>query len=104
VFARSGTSSIKFAGSGNQEFQGILYNPGDTTSYDTSGCSTPSKCTITLTGTSGGTGGGHGPAMMVGQIVGDNFSYSGSAVAELFYRPCTPTSVCLSGTGSGLVE
>jgi hypothetical protein len=42
--------------------------------------------------------------MMVGQIVGDNFSYSGSAVAELFYRPCTPTSVCLSGTGSGLVE
>lgn len=101
VFARSGSSSLKLAGSSNQNYWGIIYAPGDPTAYGMSGCANnPSNCTVTITGSSGT----DGPPMMVGQVVADNFGYSGSAVVELFYRPCTPKSVCLSGPGSGLVQ
>jgi hypothetical protein len=44
------------------------------------------------------------PPMMIGQVVGDNFTYGGDATSELFYRPCSPSALCLSGPGSGLVE
>jgi hypothetical protein len=101
VFARDGNALITLAGSGQQNWWGILYNPGSATQYNVSGCSNRNKCSITLTGTSGGN---NGPPMMIGQVVGDNMSYSGSATAELFYRPCSPSSLCLSGAGSGLVE
>ncbi len=101
VFARSGTSVIKLVGSSNQNYWGIVYNPGDPTAYGTSGCgTTPSNCTIAI----GGSAGTDGPPMMVGQVVGDNFGYSGSAVVELFYRPCSPKDFCLAGPGSGLVQ
>lgn len=105
VFARDGGSTIKLAGGSTQNFWGVLYNPGSaslTTSPDVSGCSSPTKCSIVMTGSSGG---GNGPPMMAGQIVGDNFSYGGSAVTELFYRPCNPkTGICSTGPGSGLVQ
>jgi hypothetical protein len=102
VFARDGTASIQLAGNGGQNWFGILYNPGSTTPYGSSGCSNPSKCTTSITGSAGGS---HGPPMMVGQVVADNFSYGGSAVTELFYRPCNPqTAVCNTGPGSGLVQ
>jgi hypothetical protein len=101
VFARNGNTAITLAGSGQQNWWGIIYNPGDPTQQNVSGCSNRNKCSITLTGTSGGV---TGPPMMIGQVVGDNLSYSGSATAELFYRPCSPSSLCLSGAGSGLVE
>lgn len=104
VYARDGQSTIKLAGSGGQNWYGIIYNPGDPTAYGVSGCATPTKCTTSITGSAGATP-GHGPAMMIGQVVADNFSYSGDAVTQLFYRPCNPTSqVCNSGPGSGLVQ
>lgn len=95
VFDRSANSAVSLGGGTEQNFFGIVY---DWAGVD--GCG--NLCTVSLSGSSGGA---NGPPLLLGQVIADNFSVSGSATAEVYYRPCDPSlNQCSDGPGSGLVQ
>jgi hypothetical protein len=92
------TCQFKLAGSGLQNFYGVLYNAGNSGSGG--GCG--NACAIQI---SGGSGASTGPPFLTGQIVSDNVAFSGNTTIVVYYRPCNqgPTP-CGSGPGTSLVE
>lgn len=104
VWERNPNSNITLAGGSGQDWWGIVYNPGNPTTF----CgNSPNSCTITMTGSSGGGGNNSappGPPMLAGQLVGDNVAIKGNATVEVYYRPCPQTGSCDTGPGTGLVE
>jgi hypothetical protein len=103
VFARSSTTTINFGGTGDQEWWGILYNPGSPPlpTAGNAGCGT--SCQITLAGNLSSTT-PTGPPMLIGQMIADNIKFTGNATAMVFYRPCTLSGSCGTGPGSKLVQ
>lgn len=84
LFAQNTATSIKLAGNGAQAWYGIIHTfPCSSlpcTQAPTAACA---NCTVTAAGTSGGAG---GPPFLLGQVIADQETFSGSATIQVFAR------------------
>ena len=84
IFAQNTGSSVSLSGSGAQAWYGIIHtfpcSSSPCTKAPTSACT---ACTVSAGGTSGGAG---GPPFLLGQVIADQETFSGSATIQVFAR------------------
>lgn len=92
-------NGIKLAGSANQNWYGVIHSYPTYSGYPgpPSTANACSKCSVTITGSSGG---GGGPPVLSGQVIGDGITFTGSSLVNVFDRPGNK----VTGPGTQLVQ
>lgn len=97
ILAQNSQSYVTLGGSGQENLWGIVHSFPTYTTFPNPPSGPCPNCSISISGSAGGS---NGPPMLFGQVIGNDATFSGNSLVEVFNRP----GGIPSGPGTSLVQ